>query len=216
MTGAGSDDIAYEVVRSRRATADIIIERDGSILVRAPQWADDTQVETLIEASATGSTRTSPNGGTSTPPASYESTKTARGSSTWGAPTAASSSATRKRQSSYTKVASASAAISSTRAKSTQRSRPSASSSSAAGLQRITARVKYYAPKVGVSPRGVDVRELGNRWASCSPGGHLAFHWKCMMAPQTIIDYIVVHELCHFYHQDHTDSFWKRGAGLDV
>lgn len=92
----------------------------------------------------------------------------------------------------------------------------------------------YYAPKVGVTPKGIDVRNLGHRWASCSHAGKLAFHWKCMMAPQTIIDYIVVHELCHFHHRDHTDAFWnevdkvmpdfgerkewlrKNGAGLDV
>jgi predicted metal-dependent hydrolase len=37
----------------------------------------------------------------------------------------------------------------------------------------------------------------------------LAFHWKCVIAPQTIIDYIVVHELCHFHHADHTDAFWN-------
>ncbi|RLE35589.1 MAG: M48 family peptidase, partial [Acidobacteria bacterium] len=58
--------------------------------------------------------------------------------------------------------------------------------------------------------------------------------WKCMMAPQTIIDYIVVHELCHLHYPDHTDAYWnevdkvmpgyrerkewlrKNGAGLDV
>ncbi len=95
-------------------------------------------------------------------------------------------------------------------------------------------RVTYFTTKVGVQPSGVDVRELGHRWASCSPTGKLAFHWKCMMAPQTIIDYIVVHELCHFHHLDHTDAYWnevdkvmptyrerkewlrKHGAGLDV
>lgn len=104
----------------------------------------------------------------------------------------------------------------------------------ARGLERIGQRVSYYAPKVGVTPRSVDVRELGNRWASCSPKGNLAFHWKCMMAPQTIVDYIVVHELCHFHHLDHTDAFWnevdkvlpayrerkewlrRQGAGFDV
>ena len=85
-----------------------------------------------------------------------------------------------------------------------------------------------------MSATSVDVRELGNRWASCSKTGALAFHWKCMMAPQTIIDYIIVHELCHFHHRDHTEAFWnevdkampdyrerkewlrKNGAGLDV
>lgn len=104
----------------------------------------------------------------------------------------------------------------------------------AQGRDRISRRVGYYAPKVGVTPRVVDVRELGHRWASCSPRGNVAFHWKCMMAPQTIVDYIVVHQLCHFHHLDHTDAFWNEvdkvmpaygerrewlrtyGAGLDV
>ena len=102
------------------------------------------------------------------------------------------------------------------------------------GNERINQRVEYYAPKVGVKTKSVDVRELGHRWASCSPSGKLAFHWKCMMAPQTIIDYIVVHELCHFHQKDHNDAFWNEvdkvmpkyherkewlrinGAGLDV
>ena len=43
----------------------------------------------------------------------------------------------------------------------------------ARGLERIRQRVDYYAPKVGVAPAAVDVRELGNRWASCSPTAHL-------------------------------------------
>jgi len=51
----------------------------------------------------------------------------------------------------------------------------------ARGLERIGQRVAYYAPKVGVTARHVAVRDLGNRWASCSPKGKVAFHWKCMM-----------------------------------
>ena len=102
------------------------------------------------------------------------------------------------------------------------------------GLDRIGKRVRYFTPKVGVEYRKIDVRELGYRWASCSPSGNLAFHWRCMMAPAKIVDYIVVHELCHFHHLDHTDAFWnevdkvmpdyrerkdwlrRNGAGLDL
>jgi predicted metal-dependent hydrolase len=69
--------------------------------------------------------------------------------------------------------------------------------------------VQYFAPKVGVTPGRIGVRELGHRWASSSPTGNLAFHRKCMMAPATIIDYIVVHELCHSHHLDHTDAVWN-------
>ena len=104
----------------------------------------------------------------------------------------------------------------------------------AKGHERLHRRIDYYAPKAGVNPRAIVVKELGHRWASCSVSGNLTFHWKCMMAPQTIIDYIVVHELCHLHHRDHTDAFWnevdkvmpdfgerrdwlkKNGAGLDI
>lgn len=77
------------------------------------------------------------------------------------------------------------------------------------GLQRISERVAYYAPKVGVQITGIKIKEMGYRWASYGKNGQLNFHWKCMMATPKVIDYIVVHELCHFYHGDHTDAFWN-------
>lgn len=102
------------------------------------------------------------------------------------------------------------------------------------GMQRLRQRVAWFAPKVGVNTAGIKVKEMGYRWASCGKNGTLNFHWKCMMAPPRIIDYIVVHELCHLHHRNHTDAFWnevdkvmpdyrerkawlrKHGAGLDV
>jgi len=75
--------------------------------------------------------------------------------------------------------------------------------------ERIQKRVAYFAPKVGVSPLSVEVKEIGYRWATCSSDGRLSFHWKCMMASPKAIDYIVVHELCHLRHRDHTDAFWN-------
>lgn len=77
------------------------------------------------------------------------------------------------------------------------------------GLQRIKQRVQYSAPKVGVQPTSVKVRDMGYRWAACNKDNALAFHWKCMMAPPKIIDYIIVHELCHIHHRNHTDAFWN-------
>jgi len=50
MNASQDNGIAYEVIRSRRSTADIIIERDGSVLVRAPEWADDNQVANIVES----------------------------------------------------------------------------------------------------------------------------------------------------------------------
>lgn len=76
-------------------------------------------------------------------------------------------------------------------------------------LQWFSGRANYFAPKVGIVPAGLDVKDLGYRWASCNPKGKLSFHWKCMMAPPKIIDYLVVHELCHMHQRNHSDAFWN-------
>ncbi|WP_253910917.1 M48 family metallopeptidase [Stutzerimonas zhaodongensis] len=77
------------------------------------------------------------------------------------------------------------------------------------GLPRIEKRVAYFAARVGVAAGAVQIKDLGYRWASCTKSGDLHFHWKCLMAPLTIIDYIIVHELCHLHHRDHSDAFWN-------
>ena len=76
------------------------------------------------------------------------------------------------------------------------------------GQPKIKDRVDYYKAKMGVEPGEVRVMELQNRWASCSEKRNINFHWKCLMAPLRIIDYIVVHELAHLKHKNHTDAFW--------
>lgn len=77
------------------------------------------------------------------------------------------------------------------------------------GLIKIQQRVRYFAEKVGVLPGQVQVKDLGFRWASCSAKGGLQFHWKCMMAPLTVLDYVIVHELCHLHYLDHSQAFWN-------
>jgi predicted metal-dependent hydrolase len=79
----------------------------------------------------------------------------------------------------------------------------------AKGTQIFNERIRQLAPLVGVEPGEVSVKELGYHWASCGAGGGLNFHWKTLMAPQTVIDYIVVHELCHLRFRDHSDAFWN-------
>ena len=77
------------------------------------------------------------------------------------------------------------------------------------GQQRFRSRVSFFAPKVGVDIADIRVKDMGYRWASCGGSGILNFHWKCMMAPPKIVDYITVHELCHLHHRNHTDAFWN-------
>ncbi|QDT59462.1 hypothetical protein SV7mr_19690 [Stieleria bergensis] len=77
------------------------------------------------------------------------------------------------------------------------------------GKDRIPDRVAFFERRMGVKSKSITVMELKNRWASCTPGGKLNFHWKCMMAPPTVLDYIVVHELAHLIHANHTEAFWN-------
>ena len=76
------------------------------------------------------------------------------------------------------------------------------------GKARLPRYVEQYARKMGLQPTGIRVQELKNRWASCSANGVLNFHWRCMMAPLTAVEYIVVHELSHLKHPDHSLEFW--------
>jgi predicted metal-dependent hydrolase len=234
MKAKKDKDIPYEVVRSRRATADIVIERDGRVLVRAPESVPDERIEDIVEAkrywiyknlaewrdlNATRVLREYRNGeGFLYLGRSYRLLLVANQAE----PLLLKNGRFCLRRDLVDEGA-IEAAKAAFRDYYITR-----------GLERITQRVNYYAPKVGVTPGEIRVRELGNRWASCAPNGNLVFHWKCMMAPQTIIDYIVVHELCHSHHLDHTDAFWnevdkvipnygerkewlrRNGAGLDV
>ena len=77
------------------------------------------------------------------------------------------------------------------------------------GAVRIPERVAYFQGKMAVEAKAVKILDLKHRWASCSPGGTLNFHWKCMMAPATVLDYIVVHELAHLRYPNHTAAFWN-------
>ena len=77
------------------------------------------------------------------------------------------------------------------------------------GKIRIPERVEFFEERMGVSSKSMRVMELKNRWASCSSDGNLNFHWKCMMAPPTVLDYIVVHELAHLIFPNHTKEFWN-------
>lgn len=79
----------------------------------------------------------------------------------------------------------------------------------AKGQEKFSDRVDYFAPKVGVRVTGIKIKDLGYRWGSCGTKGVLNFHFRCMMAPLKVIDYVVVHELCHLHYRNHSDAFWN-------
>jgi len=69
---------------------------------------------------------------------------------------------------------------------------------------------KEFANRMEVKPAGVKVQDLGYRWGSCGKGDWLYFHWKVILLPSRIAEYVVVHELAHLHEPHHTPEFWKR------
>ena len=76
-------------------------------------------------------------------------------------------------------------------------------------LDYIPERVAYFAPIVGVSYGRITIRNQKTRWGSCSAKGNLNFNCYLMLAPGEVIDYVVVHELCHRKEMNHSRAFWS-------
>ena len=76
--------------------------------------------------------------------------------------------------------------------------------------KRLNEKVARFAQVIGVEPKSVKVKSYKSRWGSCSSSGDISFHWAIIMAPHYIVDYVVVHELCHMIHHNHSPVFWQR------
>lgn len=72
----------------------------------------------------------------------------------------------------------------------------------------IRERIPKYASLVGVNPSKVTIREQKTRWGSCSAKGNINLNWKLIMAPPEVLDYVIVHELCHMRQMNHSKKFW--------
>jgi hypothetical protein len=64
------------------------------------------------------------------------------------------------------------------------------------------------APRIGVKPTRIQIRDQRSRWGSCSTRGTLSFNWRLVLAPFDVLDYVVVHELCHLREANHSLRFW--------
>ncbi len=73
----------------------------------------------------------------------------------------------------------------------------------------INDRINIFKEKIPREPVRVRIKKQKKRWGSCSSKGNLNFNWKLIMAPMSIIDYLVVHELVHLVHPNHSKEYWN-------
>ena len=76
-------------------------------------------------------------------------------------------------------------------------------------LETIPTRVEYFARIIGVTYGNITIRNQKTRWGSCSSKGNLNFNCLLMLAPPEVLDYVVVHELCHRKQMNHSKAFWS-------
>ena len=78
----------------------------------------------------------------------------------------------------------------------------------------LVERVKYYAALLGVQPTAVKLSAARSRWGSCNYHNVLHFTWHLAFCPPAIVDYVVVHELCHINNKSHDKKFWQQVAAI--
>jgi len=78
----------------------------------------------------------------------------------------------------------------------------------------LSDRVAWYSKKSGISIKQIKITSANSRWGSCSAKGTLSFPWRLVMAPVPVIDYVVIHELVHISEKNHSKTFWNQVHAL--
>jgi predicted metal-dependent hydrolase len=227
-------DIQFVLIRSNRKTADIVIERSGDVIVRAPYKIDDDKIRKIVADRQLWVHRSI------TEWAELNASRIHR-------PLLQGQSFAYLGRSYRLKFVEDNNVVLRLRDGRWEVSEPFMTEHGEAAVRKafrdfyivkrkqiFAERVAHFAHLVDVAPSSIEVKELGFYWASCGTSGALNFNWKTVMAPQTVIDYVTVHELCHLRQRDHSDAFWnevdkvlpsfrerkewlrKHGAALDV
>jgi len=191
-----------KLIRSKRRTIALIIERDGTLTVRAPMRIPRAQIDSFIQEKTDWITRTREKlksvveiparqyiDGETFPflgsPFDLKLAKPQRPSLQFDNGFTLSHTAQKRGESTFIRWYKERA------------------------YDVISGRVAQYAKQYDFTPKEVKITSAKTRWGSCSPNGTLNFTWRLVMAPLDVIDYVVVHELVHLRVKNHSSKFWK-------
>ena len=73
----------------------------------------------------------------------------------------------------------------------------------------LTQKTLLFSKDVGVWPKSIVVKNYKSKWGSCSTNGDICYNWRIVLAPSKIVDYLVIHELCHLLEHNHSQNFWR-------
>lgn len=76
-------------------------------------------------------------------------------------------------------------------------------------LEKLQEKTNRYSKIINVFPNSVSIKTYKARWGTCSLRGDITYNWKLIMAPHKIIDYVVIHELCHLLEHNHSTRYWQ-------
>jgi predicted metal-dependent hydrolase len=191
-----------KLVRSKRRTIALIIERDGSFTVRAPMRAPRAAIETFIQQKADWITRTREKMKIIQPTVERRYTDGEKF-------LFLGSSFDLKLVEFQKHLLHFDSGFFLRRTAQAQGQQVFTRWYKKQAYEVISERVKYFSAKYNFTPKQIKISSAKTRWGSCSPNGTLNFTWRLVMAPLDVIDYVVVHELAHLRVKNHSSKFWN-------
>ena len=192
------------IIRSRRRSIALIVERDGSLVVRAPLQASDETISRLVESKADWIRATQEKARKLGPVPVRK--KFVDGEEFWYLGQPYRLEIVKGRQTPLHLDGSF---------KMSTMTRPKARLAFEAWYKKqakalIPGRVSQMAKQYGFEFQKIRISSARTRWGSCSTRGTLSFTWRLVMAPEEMIDYVIVHELAHLRFHNHSRDFWRQ------
>lgn len=192
----------YTVIKSNRKSLSIIIERDKSVVVRAPQSLSDDRIKEEVrkrKALIQSKIDSDQKAGTPTPKEFVDGEQFLFMGKYYGLQINISEAETIEFKEAFILNTSNSEVAKNLLFEWYQQQ----------AKEVLVPRIKYFAEHLGVKRRRININSAKYTWGSCTPAGTLNFNWRIVKAPPEVMDYIVVHELAHLREHNHSAEFWN-------